>query len=261
MPFALVQGAEPAALFAGGMPLDYGVDEVGYLGALFGEPLELVRCKTVALEVPATAEIIVEGHVSLDETASEGPFGEYHGYLRDEKYNFPVYHISAITQRDNPILPVTSGGKPVEEDHTVAGVSFSAICLQQLRDEGLPVTAAWSVPEAAEHMLAVLVPRDWPQRTALSAYDLSDPRDLIWAWNSRCHPVEWHFVLEAEPTNPIEPMYADLKLSFDGGRTPVGPTMVLNCLLPTDAKDLHISDFANNFPKELQEHVLARWNE
>jgi UbiD family decarboxylase len=89
MPFALVQGAEPAALFAGGMPLDYGVDEVGYLCALFGEPLELVRCKTEALEVPATAEIIGEGHVSLDETASEGPFGEYHGYLRDEKYNFP----------------------------------------------------------------------------------------------------------------------------------------------------------------------------
>jgi UbiD family decarboxylase len=290
MPFALVQGAEPGALYAGGMPLDYGVDEVGYLGTLFGEPLELVRCKTVNLEVPATAEIIVEGHVSLDETASEGPFGEYHGYLRDEKYTFPVYHINAITHRDNPILPVTSGGKPVEEDHTVAGVSFSAVCLQQLRDAGLPVTAAWSVPEAAEHMLAVSVPRDWSQRTTLSAYDLarriatiakgmhggqratrvlvcdddidlSDPRDLIWAWNSRCHPVEGHFVLEAEPANPIEPMYADLKLSFDGGRTPVGPIMVLNCLLPTDAKDLHISDFANNFPKELQERVLACWDE
>ena len=290
MPFALVQGAEPAALFAGGMPLDYGVDEVGYLGALLGEPLELVRCKTVDLEVPATAEIIVEGHVSLDETASEGPIGEYHSYLRDEKYNFPVYHISAITHRDNPILPVTSGGKPVEEDHTVAGVSFSAVCLQQLRDGGLPVTAAWSVPEAAEHMLAVSVPRDWSQRTTLSAYDLarriatiakgmhggqratrvlvcdddidlSDPRDLIWAWNSRCHPVEGHFVLEAEPANPIEPMYAALKLSFDGGRTPVGPIMVLNCLLPTDAKDLHISDFASNFSKELQKRVLARWDE
>jgi len=290
MPFALVQGAEPAALFAGGMPLEYGVDEAGYLGGLFGEPLELVRCKTVDLEVPATAEIIVEGHVSIDETASEGPMGEYHGYLRDEKYNFPVYHISAITYRDNPILPVTSAGKPVEEDHTVAGVSFSAVCLQQLRDDGLPVAAAWSVPEAAERMLAVSVPRDWPQRTQLSAYDLarriatiakgmhggnrttrilvcdddidpSDPRDLIWAWNSRCHPVEGHFVLEAEPANPVEPMYAALKLSFDGGRTSLGPVMVLNCLLPTGAKDLHISDFPSNFPKELQKRVLARWDE
>lgn len=82
MPFALVQGAEPAALFVGGMPLPDRVDEAGYLGGLFGEPLELVRCKTVDLEVPATAEIVVEGHVSLDETAPEGPMGEYHGYQR-----------------------------------------------------------------------------------------------------------------------------------------------------------------------------------
>ncbi|HXX95878.1 MAG TPA: hypothetical protein VEL11_02010, partial [Candidatus Bathyarchaeia archaeon] len=89
--------------------------------------------------------------------------------------------------------------------------------------------------------------------------DLSDPRDLIWAWNSRCHPVEGHFLLEAEPANPIEP--TALKLSFDGGRTPVGPIMVLNCLLPAGAKDLHICDFASNFPKELQERVLARWDE
>jgi hypothetical protein len=56
-------------------------------------------------------------------------------------------------------------------------------------------------------------------------------------------------------------MYSALKLSFDGGRTPVGPIMVLNCLLPADAKDLHISDFENNFPKELRERVLARWDE
>jgi UbiD family decarboxylase len=126
----------------------------------------------VNLQVPATAEIIVEGHVSIDESAQEGPMGEYHGYLRDEKYHFPVYHVSAITHRNNPILPVTSAGKPVEEDHTAAGGPFPAVCLQQLRDEGLPVTSAWSVPEAAEHMLAVSVPRDWPRRTGLSADEL-----------------------------------------------------------------------------------------
>jgi 4-hydroxy-3-polyprenylbenzoate decarboxylase len=76
MPFALVQGAEPAALFVGGMALPERVDETGYLASLFGEPLELVRCKTVDLEVPATAEIVVEGNVSFDETAQEGPMGE-----------------------------------------------------------------------------------------------------------------------------------------------------------------------------------------
>jgi UbiD family decarboxylase len=290
MPFALVQGAEPAALFVGGMPLAEHVDEAGYLGGLFGEPLELVRCKTVDLQVPATAEIIVEGHVSIDEVAQEGPMGEYHGYLRDEKYHFPVYHVSAITHRNDPILPVTSAGKPVEEDHTAAGVPFSAVCLQQLRDEGLPVTSAWSVPEAAEHMLAVSVPRDWPTHTKLSAdelsrriaaiakmmhggqritrvmvcdddIDLSNLRDLMWAWNSRCHPAKGHFVMKDLPANPIEPMYAAAHLSFDGGRTPLGPIDVLNCLLDPKATDLHISDFANNYPEEIKERVLAHWDD
>jgi UbiD family decarboxylase len=291
MPFALVQGAEPAALFASGMPLPDGVDEADYLGGLFGEPLELVDCKTVDLRVPASAEIIVEGHVSIDETAQEGPMGEFHGYLRDEHYDFPVYHISAITHRDNPILPVTSAGKPVEEDHTITGVATAAVCLSRLRDEGLPVTAAWGVPEAAEHMLAVSVTEDWAQRTTLSAadlarriaeiaksmhggqritrvmvcdddIDLSDTRDLLWAWNSRCHPANGHFVLDAQPANPIEPMYADLKLSFHGGTTPVAPIEVLNCLLPVGSDTpLHIADFAHNIPKQLQRRVVAHWNE
>ena len=282
MPFALVQGAEPAALFVGGMPLPDGVDEAGYLGGLFGQPLELVRCKTVDLQVPANAEIIVEGHVSIDETALEGPMGEYHGYLRDEQYHFPVYHISAITHQNNPILPVTSAGKPIEEDHTITGVATSAMCLRRLRDEGLPVTTAWGVPEAAEHLLAVSVSDDWPQRTTLTAndlarriaqiakamhggqritrvmvcdddIDLSDMRDLMWAWNSRCHPATGHFALGDQPANPIEPMYADRHLSFDGGRTPVGPIEVLNCLLPIEGDNLpRVADFAHNIPKPLQ---------
>jgi 4-hydroxy-3-polyprenylbenzoate decarboxylase len=287
MPFALVQGAEPAALFVGGMPLPDRVDEAGYLGGLFGEPLELVRCKTVDLEVPATAEIVVEGHVSLDETAPEGPMGEYHGYLKDESYRFPVCNVSAITHRDNPILPVTSAGKPVDEDHTVAGVPLAAVCLQRLREAGLPVTSAYSIPETAEHMLAVSVPPDWPQRTKLSGdelsrriagiakamhggrrvtrvvvcdddIDLTDLRDLVWAWNSRCHPVTGHFVMEDVPANPGEPMFADAHLSIDNA---LGPVEVLNCLLDPEETDLHISSFDCNYPEEIKERVLARWEE
>ena len=216
--------------------------------------------------------------------------GEYHGYLRDETYHFPVYQVTAITHRDNPILPVTAAGKPVEEDHTAAGVPFAAVCLQRLRDEGLPVTSAYSVPEAAEHMLAVSVSSNWSQRTHLSAndlsrriaavaktmhggsrvtrvavydddIDLSDLRDLIWAWNSRCHPVTGHFVMEDLPANPIEPMYSAAHLSFDGGRTPLGPIDVLNCLLDPKATNLHIASFDSNYPKEIKERVLARWEE
>ncbi|WP_390898459.1 UbiD family decarboxylase domain-containing protein [Streptomyces angustmyceticus] len=77
MPFALVQGGEPALPFISGMPLPDGVEEAGYLGALLGEPLELVRCETVDLQVPASAEIVIEGHLSVERTGIEGPMGEF----------------------------------------------------------------------------------------------------------------------------------------------------------------------------------------
>nr|WP_274532215.1 UbiD family decarboxylase domain-containing protein [Ktedonobacter racemifer] len=169
-------------------------------------------------------------------------------------------------------------------------LATAAICLRRLRDEGLPVTAAWSVPEAAEHMLAVSVARDWPQRTERSAdnlarriaeivkamhggqritrvmvcdddIDVTDMRDLMWAWNSRCHPANGHFVLADQPVNPIESMYAAAKLSFHGDKTLVGPIEVLNCLLPTKGDDLLlVADFATNFPKDLQERVIVLWD-
>ncbi|HKF50525.1 MAG TPA: UbiD family decarboxylase [Terracidiphilus sp.] len=293
MPFALVQGAEPAAIYAGGMPLPDGVDEAGFLGALFGEPLKLVKCKTVDLQVPASAEIVIEGHVSLDETALEGPMGEYHGYLQTEKFNLPVYHVTAITHRNNPILPVCSAGKPVEEDHTITPVAGAAVSLRLLREAGLPITSAWGVPEAAEHLLAFSVPDDWSRRTKLSAndlcrriaeivkathgtqrvtrvlvcnddIDLSDLRDLVWAWQSRCHPANGRFVLEDQPANPVEPMY-EFKVVTGGDVSAsklnvAGPVEVLNCLLPLHG-NLQCSDFAHNVPKEIQTRVLEHWDE
>jgi UbiD family decarboxylase len=287
MPFALVQGAEPAALFVGGMPLPDHVDESGYLGGLFGEALEVVRCKTVDLEVPATAEIVVEGHVALDETYTEGPMGEYHGYIMQSRtLTCPVYHVSAITHRDNPILPVTCAGKPVEEVHTCTGLAAAAMCLRQLRDDNIPATAAWTVPESAIHLLAVTVSRDWPQRTGMSAddlarriakickeihgserftrvlvtdddIDLGDTRDLIWAWNSRCHPVNGRLVLEGEPTHPGEPLYC----GHDREQKRRGGIEVLNCLLPTTPDAPQSTAFAVNYPKDLQQRILAHWDD
>ncbi|MBN0301516.1 UbiD family decarboxylase, partial [Pseudomonas aeruginosa] len=75
-PWAMALGAPPAALAAAGMPLPEGVSEAGYVGALVGEPVEVVRTQTNGLWVPANAEIVLEGEISLDETALEGPMGE-----------------------------------------------------------------------------------------------------------------------------------------------------------------------------------------
>ncbi|OQU96069.1 hypothetical protein CLAIMM_02205 [Cladophialophora immunda] len=296
MPFALVQGAEPASLFAGGMPLSDGVDEAGYLGCLFNEPLKLVRCKTVALEVPAQAEIVVEGHVSLTRRAPEGPMGEFHGYISDRIREKPVYEVSAITHRNNPLLPVTSAGKPVDEDHTITGVSASAMVLEALRDHELPVTSTWAPPEAAQQLLTVSVPRNWYQRVDLSADDfvrkiavtaksihgtqrytrilvcdddieLSNHRDLIWAWNTRCHPATGRIRLDDQPINPAIPFYPEIneqlqKFLADPENATwrfSGTIEALNCLRPAGWDPRSLSDFANNFPEDLQKKVIEHW--
>ncbi len=287
MPFALAQGCEPAVPFVCGMGLPPGVDESGYLGAHFGEPLELVRCRTVDLEVPATAEIVIEGHVATDETAPEGPMGEYFGYLAGTPQPRPVYHISAITHRDDPILPVVSAGKPVEEDHTVVGLGYSAEAVANLRAAGLPVTAAWLVPESSVNVLAVTVPRDWRERslatntrmlTRLVAnavmrpkvsfwvsrimvfdddIDPTDLRDVMWAYTTRSHPTRGLVPLDDERVSPLHLFYSPEERTGGGGTK-----MAYDCLLdPDPAKRPRSTAFRDNFPAEVRRRALAAWGD
>src|SRR5262249_35083030 len=115
MPFALAIGTEPAIPFVSGMPLDENVNEADFLGGYLGEPIEVVDGETVELQVPATAEIVLEGTLSAKETALEGPMGEYSGYLSPGGgLPSPVFQVSAMTYRDRPILPVVAAGEPTE---------------------------------------------------------------------------------------------------------------------------------------------------
>ncbi|HXB84541.1 UbiD family decarboxylase, partial [Mycobacterium sp.] len=97
MPFAVVQGGDPGVPMVGGMPIPEEVDEGTFLGTLYGEPVEVVRCETNDLEVPAGAEVVIEGHVSISRDATEGPYAEFHGYALPETSPQPVYTIEAIT--------------------------------------------------------------------------------------------------------------------------------------------------------------------
>ena len=145
MPFALVLGAEPFIPFVGGMPLPAYVDEADFVGAYFGEPVDVVKCETIDLYVPATAEIVIEGTLSLAETDAEGPMGEYAGYLwTGQSSPKPVYHVSAMTFRNDPILPISVAGEPVEENHTAWGIPNAAEIVYTLRKAGLPIATAWS---------------------------------------------------------------------------------------------------------------------
>lgn len=148
----------------------------------YAKAIEVARCKTVDLEVPATAEIVIEGTISTTETTLEDPMGEFHG---------------------------------------------------------------------ANRFIRVLVTDD--------DIDLSDLRDVFWAWNSRCHPRKGNLTLSDESIHPGEPIYT--------GHDSLAPAKddieVLNCLLPRTGKRMNMKStaFADDFSQELQDRVIALWDE
>jgi 4-hydroxy-3-polyprenylbenzoate decarboxylase len=115
MEVAVAIGTDPALTFSAIVPAPPDVEEYLIAGFLRQKPVELVKCETVDLEVPASAEIILEGHVHLDELRTEGPFGDHTGFYSLEDL-YPVFHLSCITHRKDPIYSTTIVGKPPMED-------------------------------------------------------------------------------------------------------------------------------------------------
>jgi 4-hydroxy-3-polyprenylbenzoate decarboxylase len=115
MEVAVAIGTDPALTFSAIVPAPPDIEEFIIAGFLRQKPVELVKCETVDLEVPANAEIILEGYVNLDELRTEGPFGDHTGFysLEDE---YPVFHVTCVTHRKDPIYATTVVGKPPQED-------------------------------------------------------------------------------------------------------------------------------------------------
>ena len=111
LPVAITIGQDPAVTVSAIVALPPGKDEFGLAGAIRGEPVDLVKCETIPLEVPATAEIVIEGEIREGNMKDEGPFGEYTGYY-GEKMLRPVISIKAITHRNNPIYQACYQGRP-----------------------------------------------------------------------------------------------------------------------------------------------------
>jgi 4-hydroxy-3-polyprenylbenzoate decarboxylase len=112
---AIAIGADPATVYAASAPLPPAIDEFVFAGFLRGQGVELVRCKTVQLEVPAQAEIVLEGYVDLDDQRVEGPFGDHTGYYSLPDY-YPTFHLTRMTCRRDPIYLTTIVGRPPMED-------------------------------------------------------------------------------------------------------------------------------------------------
>jgi len=140
MPMATIIGVEPVCSIAAGTSIGFEMDEVDLAGGLRKKAVDVVKCETIDLMVPASAEIVLEGEVSTTKVCKEGPFGEYHGYL-GEVTEAPVYHINCITHRENPILPTSNMSTPIHDSAVLSAIASPASVLVLLRGLGYPVKA------------------------------------------------------------------------------------------------------------------------
>ncbi len=148
MPLAIVLGGEAVLPYAATAPLPPGVDELLFAGFLNGSGIELVKCKTIDMEVPANAEIVIEGYVDPNERLMEGPFGDHTGFYSLAHW-YPAFHVTAITHRRDPVYPTTIVGKPPMEDYFL-GKATERIFLPLLKmiipdiiDYSLPISGVF----------------------------------------------------------------------------------------------------------------------
>jgi 4-hydroxy-3-polyprenylbenzoate decarboxylase len=148
MPLAIALGGESILPYAATAPLPPGVEELLFAGFLNGGGLEVVQCKTIDMEVPANAEIVIEGYVDPTEKLMEGPFGDHTGFYSLADW-YPAFYVTAITMRKNPIYPTTIVGKPPMEDYFL-GKATERVFLPLLRmivpdiiDYNLPISGVF----------------------------------------------------------------------------------------------------------------------
>lgn len=149
MPAAIVQGVAPHMNYVSVAKLAYGESEYGVAGGLAREPVELIKCRTVDLEVPATAEIVVEGEVSITETEPEGPFGETFGYMGNACFTGSIFTVTCITHRKDPILQSFFSEFPPSESTKIRGIARGTNLYKHLKYD-----------LRMEHVLAVAVQDD-----------------------------------------------------------------------------------------------------
>jgi 4-hydroxy-3-polyprenylbenzoate decarboxylase len=210
LPAAAVIGADPATILAAVTPVPDTLSEYQFAGLLRGRKVELVDCKTIPLKVPAQAEIVIEGHVSLDEYGDEGPYGDHTGYYNAVE-SFPVFRVSAITMRRDPIYLSTFTGRPPDEP-SVLGEALNEVFIPLLTQQFPEIVDFWLPPEGCSYRIAVVsIKKAYPghaKRVMLGIWsflrqfiytkfvivvdddiDARDWKDVMWAISTRMDPV------------------------------------------------------------------------
>ncbi|KAL1874579.1 Ferulic acid decarboxylase 1 [Paecilomyces lecythidis] len=291
-PWALVLGGPPAAAFVAGMPLPAKVSEDGYIGALCGSPVEVVKCETNDLYVPANSELVVEGRISTSKSALEGPMGEYHGYLfQDEPVDEPLFQIDCVTHRNNPIVPISVAGTTPDETHTVWGISIAAEIMDVLEKNDFPVDFVWMPFEAQSCWIVVSVDIKKLATLAIDAkelcrragdiifkthagweapkvllvgddVDITDINQIVWALATRYRPGSDEHVFGDIEGIPMLPYMTRARKNKQIRNPGIGGRSVMNLLLPSEfegKRDWVQSSFTGAFPEELTEKVMKKW--
>lgn len=279
MPVATAIGVDPALLAVSCLRLSYGQDELAVAGAVRGKPVELVKCQSLDLEVPAHAEIVLEGEISADENEwkEEGPFGEFTGYYGGVRMKRPVIRLKAVSYRDDAILQGTLEGAPPCESTVLRTMGYSAGVLSKISRLGFPgLKNLWMTDMGCASFIVIA--------SLKRQYTASDVRQLIHAlWASSGAKwaivvnddinifdrgqVEWALATRVQPHRDIiitsDKEYAvDLDPSLEPERRPYPLTQ--GSRIGIDAtihfKGYDFPPLARPEPQEMAE-IEARWKE
>ena len=276
MPFATVISPDPLSAIASCAPAAIPEDE--FTSLLMGEPVEVVKCETCDLYVPAHAEIIIEGVIVPNVTIEEAPFGEYTGYRTSPREKRTVYRVKCITMRKKPIMSVSNMGVPTDEGQLLRAFTLGLEMERMLKDQGIPVTGVYMLPESTHHLVVVGVKPayaniatqigqlvfgsklgPWFHMVVVvdDKTDIYNKDEIIHALSTKCHPVTGIRVTEHGVGTPLNPFVSPAER-----RLGTSPKVVFDCIFPIDwpASDVPIKvSFSTVYPKEIQEKVVAKW--
>ncbi len=225
LPACAVLGADPGLILAAVTPVPETLSEYQFAGLLRGAKAELVPAKTVPLMVPAEAEIVLEGHVLLDDYADEGPYGDHTGYYNSVE-RFPVFQVTAITMRRDPIYLTTFTGRPPDEP-SVLGEALNEVFIPLIQQQFPEIVDFWLPPEGCSYRIAVVsMKKAYPghaKRVMLGVWsylrqfmytkwvivvdhtvDARDWKDVMWAISTRMDPARDITVIERTPIDYLD---------------------------------------------------------
>jgi 4-hydroxy-3-polyprenylbenzoate decarboxylase/2,5-furandicarboxylate decarboxylase 1 len=221
---AVAMGCDPVVMLATQVVAAYGEDELAIAGGLKGKPVEVVRCETVDLEVPATSEIVIEGRVLPARREPEGPFGEYSGYYGPAGER-PVVEVTAVTHRKNPIFHAGLTGMPMTENHFLKQIPNEVTLYRDLKAKfagvkGVHYTAAGCCEymvfismkqvfpgEARKVLMAALGSKKLPKYVVVCDEDIDifDHAQVLWAIATRARPDKDMVIIPQLPTAALDP--------------------------------------------------------